>query len=256
MKTETIAACARCLGTGFCVAVAGLFLGGFLGTLCVDWYRISSFEGGSGYFVLLFALLGAIIGFFVGLVAGIIASKASRLRFLKGLGIGLGSACALTGVITALCWVFADHAPTIDGRELVLDVELRTPEGAAQPAAQEFFKPSLGLLRSGASKSAGYGQFDLEASKRELERWIVPGQCSLVTSTGGRSIWVAWNTNESLYFSIPLPGRPGKGDMEWCEWRNASAVLRDLKWTNAPPGSFAVRYRVQFEKPAQIASGQ
>lgn len=254
MKTETIVACARSLGTGLCVAVAGLFLGGVVGTWCVDWYRISSFEGGAGYFVLLFALLGAIIGFFVGLVAGIIASQTARLRFVKGLGMGLGTACALTAVITGLCWVFADHAPTIDGKELVLDVELRTPAGAERPVAREFFKPSIGLLRSGASKSAGYGQFDLGRAQQEQERWIVPGQCSLISSSGGRSIWVAWNTNESLYFHIPLPGRPSKRDMQWCEWRDVSTVLQDLHWTNAPAGSFAVRYRVQFEESTELAA--
>lgn len=256
MKTETIVACARSLGTGVCVAVAGLFLGGFLGTLCVDWYRISSFEGGSGYFVLMLALLGGIVGFFLGLVAGIIASQVAKWRFVKGLGMGLGGACALTAVVIGLCWVFADHAPTIDGKELVVDVELRTPEGAVRPTAQEFFKPSIGLLRSGSSKSAGYGQFDLENIKQEGARWIAPGQCSLISSTGGRCIWVAWNTNQSLYFNIPLPGRPGKRDMEWSDWREASTMWQDRQWTNTPPGSFAVRYRVRFDEEKQTAAEQ
>ena len=37
-------------------AVAGLLLSGFVASLAVGWYRISSFEGGSGYFVVFMAL--------------------------------------------------------------------------------------------------------------------------------------------------------------------------------------------------------
>jgi hypothetical protein len=38
--------------------------------LCIRWYRISNFEGESGYFVVAMMLLGGIGGFLVGLIAG------------------------------------------------------------------------------------------------------------------------------------------------------------------------------------------
>ena len=37
-------------------AAVGLMLGGYLASLAVGWYRVSSFEGASGYFVVAFAL--------------------------------------------------------------------------------------------------------------------------------------------------------------------------------------------------------
>ena len=42
------------------IAALGLLGGGFIGNACVRWYRVSSFEGGSGYFVIGLALLGAV----------------------------------------------------------------------------------------------------------------------------------------------------------------------------------------------------
>src|SRR3954451_17484949 len=50
-------------------AAIGLVLGGFIASNAVSWYRISSFEGGAGYFVVGMALLGFVAGFLIGLVA-------------------------------------------------------------------------------------------------------------------------------------------------------------------------------------------
>jgi hypothetical protein len=43
---------------GLPAAAVGCLGAGVVAGLCVDWYRISSFEGASGYFVVFMALLG------------------------------------------------------------------------------------------------------------------------------------------------------------------------------------------------------
>ena len=51
----------------------------------VDWYRISSREGASGYFVIYISLLGG----FVGALVGAIVALLSGLLFIPELGIDL-----------------------------------------------------------------------------------------------------------------------------------------------------------------------
>lgn len=49
--------------------VLGLFCAGGIASLCVDWYRVSSFEGKSGFFVVFTALLGGLAAGVIGLIA-------------------------------------------------------------------------------------------------------------------------------------------------------------------------------------------
>jgi len=88
----------------------------WIGSRCVSWYRISSFEGGSGYFVIGIGLLGGMVGLITGLVtAGILGPQegAGCLRaFFSAVGILVG----LAVVTTDLWWVRADIPPRIDGR--------------------------------------------------------------------------------------------------------------------------------------------
>ena len=50
------------IAIGVLTGVVGCVGAGFVGALCARWYRISSFEGASGYYVVMIALLGAIVG--------------------------------------------------------------------------------------------------------------------------------------------------------------------------------------------------
>ena len=58
---------------------------GFVATLAVDWHRISSFEGNSGYFVVGLGLVG-LVG---GLLVGFVVSRYLGPGFFKALGLSL-----------------------------------------------------------------------------------------------------------------------------------------------------------------------
>ena len=64
-------------------AAVGLVLGGYLASLAVGWYRVSSFEGGAGYFVVGFALLGAVVGLLLGLGVSRVAAASLGFGFWK-----------------------------------------------------------------------------------------------------------------------------------------------------------------------------
>ena len=73
----------KILAAAVLTAVFGLFAAGTVAGLAVDWYHISSFEGGSGYFVILMALLGGAAGFVIGLIASWVVSSRPNPGFLK-----------------------------------------------------------------------------------------------------------------------------------------------------------------------------
>jgi len=95
----------------------GLVGGGWIGSVCVRWYRISSFEGGSGYFVIGIALLGALVGLVTGLITAGILAPVTGADYLRSAGWSALAALGLAVIVLALCWVFADIRPTIDTTE-------------------------------------------------------------------------------------------------------------------------------------------
>jgi len=85
----------RSIGVALLTSIATLFGAGAVAALAVDWYNISSFEGGSGFFVVGMALLGGFAGFLVGLVVSrVVARKKGHRPFLKSLSASCGGVAA------------------------------------------------------------------------------------------------------------------------------------------------------------------
>ena len=85
-------------GLSGCVcAVLGCLLAGWIASLCVEWYRISSFEGGAGYYVVFLALGGAFAGFAIGAVTSLVVML-QQGNFARGFGASLG----ITFLVAAL----------------------------------------------------------------------------------------------------------------------------------------------------------
>src|SRR5204863_5545076 len=117
-------------------AVLGLFGAGGIAALAVDWYRVSSFEGGSGYFVILLALVGGAAGFLIGLVGSRVVAARAKPGFLKALGTSVAVLAAIIGVIGGTARLLADIPPEIDGETLTLLVEVRWPSAPTPPPAE------------------------------------------------------------------------------------------------------------------------
>ena len=115
----------------------GLVCAALISQLCVGWYRISSFEGGSGYFVVFTALLGGMAAFAIGLVVARLMAAGAAPGFIKVLGAALGAVLVIALVALAICRLFADLAPKLDGLALELEIEVRCPRGFAVPPLDE-----------------------------------------------------------------------------------------------------------------------
>ncbi len=139
-------------------AVGGGGCGLFIGERCVRWYRISSFEGGSGYFVLGLGLIGLPLGFIVGLIGARVAAGWETPTVLKQFGTGMGAVAGTALVILALCVLFADPEDVF-----------RRKKVAAVPAA---LMPTAAELAARREAEAGAALAALTADS-PLEDWLV-----------------------------------------------------------------------------------
>jgi hypothetical protein len=225
------------------IAVLGLLGGGFIGDACVRWYRVSSFEGGSGYFVIGLALLGAVVGLITGLVTAGVLAPQNGAGYLKTFATSVGVLAGLAALITALCWSLADIPPEIDGRPLTLEVELRLPTGTTNPPTKGTGESSMALysLVNHTGRKHESGSLRPQDARLENGRWIVPGEVALFTMRGKRSLDFKLNGETVMGFLVPLPARPGRKFLEWSDWLPRPPAPHPA-WPDTKP---SYRFRVQ-----------
>ena len=230
------------LPAGLLTALIAGIAGGLVAARCVDWYRISSFEGKSAYFVVGMVLVGAFAGFF----AGVIVSRCVG-GFFTSLGVAACSVFCLAGVIAGIAWGLADIPPTIHGHELTLVIEARLPKGAEKPAVLEgrqfvWFEsgPRLGPARASRSHA-------IETAKARFEdgRWVVPGSVPIFTTRNRRRVVVQLDDKEAEGFELPFPGHPGEEYKQWSPW------LPNV--TSWPDSRMSYRFQVEEIVPASPA---
>lgn len=249
MTTEQAASGRRALGWFLSIVVAlltgvlALFVAGFVANLCVGWYRISSFEGGSGYFVVFMALGGGLAGSVVGLVVARIVANSARAGFLNALGASAAVVLLIAGAIAGIARLVADVPPTIDGQQLLLEVELRWP---ATSAADPTTMRGVGALTLGSTtvgrtvRASREGPLWLERATRVDGRWVAPGAVEIFTSRGTAVLDARAGGERLAGFVLPLDGSPGREFLEWSEWLPSSK-------SGAPPlpDQFSYRFRVR-----------
>ncbi|MEO7271105.1 MAG: hypothetical protein ABIX28_13060 [Vicinamibacterales bacterium] len=222
-------------------AVFGLCAAGAVAALAVDWYRISSFEGGSGFFVVFMALAGGAAGFLIGLIGSRVVAARPKPGFLKALGVGIGVLGAVLVVVGGTARLLADIPPEIDGETLTLLVEVRWPAGPS-PAPAE--RTGVGRVWLGRAMGKVVGRQEdgplfVDLARQENGRWIVPGAVPIFTGRGQRVLSVAFDADSVGGFIVPLPGRPSTAQRQWSDW------LPHAKDGQAPlPDGFTYRFRV------------
>ncbi len=231
---------------GLLSAAVGCLGAGVVAGLCVGWYRISSFEGASGYFVAFMALLGMLGGLIVGIVCSRIAARWPRPSFFKSVGRAVGSTAGLVFVVAAICRLGADLPPQIDGHDLELAIQVRAPEGFVVPEMTGVYSPSAEVI---VFKSRGQptGDLLLKEAKQVDGRWIVPVIVPLQTSSSSKFMRVYFNEHYNELFPLPLRSHPNRQDLEWSRWMEAGWPVDKPK--PAPETSFMMRYRVQLVEP-------
>jgi len=235
--------------------------GGLVAGACVSWYRVSSFEGQSGFFVVGLALLSGILGFVVGAVTALIVLKGPHGSFPAALGWSSGIVAGIALLAASVAWLLADIPPRIDGDTLTLEAELRLPKGESLPSPEGGYS-YLKLFSLSGSKVRSHwnGDAHLHLAREEDGHWIVPGEVELFTMKGVRSLAFCLGGEEARGFLLPLPARPGTRFLEWSDWLppgdspGTEAALRFRLRRNPPPVSLTYEEHVRREAEARLAT--
>ncbi len=212
-------------------AVVGLVVGGFVASQCVEWYRISSFEGGSGYFVIGLALVGGLVGVVVALV--IARSGWVGGGFGRQLLATAGSLLGLGLVIAVPSRLLADVPPEIDGDQLHITLEFKLAPGATDPRTLPGAPlVTLGASSGGTMRAREDGALFVEDTRSEDGRWVVPGAVRLFTERGQRLVSARVGDHEFGAWQIaPVSRRPREVSKDWSEWmpraKDGAAPLPD-----------------------------
>jgi len=208
------------IGVGILTAATATVAAGWVANLSVGWYRISSFEGKSGYFVVGMALLGFMAGLLIGVVTSRIIAGGAAPGFLKALGVSQAIVLGLIGTIGGAARLLADVPPRLDGQELLLAVGMRWPAGEPLPEASDTveWRLRLGSSVSNTMRESETGPLWREDARQEEGRWIVPGAVGLFTGRGKRTIDVLPEGILDRGFLVPLPARPSAEFLAWSEW--------------------------------------
>jgi hypothetical protein len=213
------------IGIAVLNAAIGCVGAGAIAAAAVHWYRIPSREGQSGYFVVYTAGLGTIAGLVLGVVVSRLVMHGSgefdAMVGLKGLGAAVGTLVMVLGIAAGISRLRADVPPTVGGKELVVAVEVRLPEGRAIEVANTEEDARLGLAsvnrRTHVRRKSWSGELILDKARCEAGRWLVPGRVEVWTDRGIRILEVKLGPIDEA-FGVPLPRRPRKVGGDWSEW--------------------------------------
>lgn len=224
-------------------AAAGLFGAGGVAMLCVQWYRISSREGQSGYFVVILGLLGGVAGLLVGLVGARIAA-ADGGGFFTQAGVGLGAVALLATIGLGLSRAFAHVPPKHRGREMELDLEVRLPESVASAEGSEASVTIASVsFRRRKQLRCTNGTIAIDKARREEGRLIVPASAPIFTSRAHRVLTFRIAGIDEA-FSVSVAAFPAPSDA-WSPW------LPHPRVDGGPQvNTLTYRYRVRYASDA------
>lgn len=225
------------LSSAVVAAIAGCALAFYIGDKCVTWYRISSFEGGSGYAVVFMAFGGLLAGFLVGL--GI--AKSFGTGFLHGTGLALAAVAAISGVVYLLARLGGDVPPELSGDSLHLQVEMRMapgwqPSHLAQAGQNYCLLTALGA--GNQRRRPRYGTVDFKTATQQDGRWIVPCQIPIHSNRSPLLVGLQLGKKTDLEFVSPLPAQPTAANEQWTPWSSTGFSQNQSK-------GYEYRVRVQ-----------
>lgn len=237
--------------TAFLGAIAGG--AGMLGlaTLFVRWFRISSFEGGSGYFVVGLTLMGAVGGLIVAAIAARVGlASLGDAWFIQPL-TGVGAVAAALAIVLGIGYLRADFEPDEDPRGLVVAWEIRLPVDDGSDAFAPRTPPAdwpenelkLQVVNIVGGKTRKYreAQFDRAAFRQEHGQWILPAKVPLFAAKGEFCVNLTTGGRDDGFWPT-LPAIPSEPHFDWSPW------YRTNKGLGKPSDEQATMYRFRIEK--------
>lgn len=211
-------------------------------------HGVSDFEGKRGYaIVFLFIPAGFVGGFLLGLLGTKLAGAVEWVQFWKALGLSLLLGQVALFGIAGLSLLGIPRPPTVNGRELALEVEVLVPLDQLTPAARE--RDGLRMSLYAGSDDNRTVPLDTARYREENGMLIVPAEAGLFSRSSTRILSFHIGDAQWLAFDLALPSKP-RADSTWSE----PAPLRDAhtSGSNTKHSNVMLRYRVvELEKATE-----
>jgi hypothetical protein len=180
-------------------------------------YHVSDMEGGRG---MLLVFIYAPAGLLAGLVVGWIVARHLQPSGLAGWGkaggVALLAVAALIGAVFGLAWLAADHPPTLGGRPVHLELQIRLPDDAGLP--EDLHAADLHASLDEGTRANRFAQLALDSAAVRDGYLVVPGIAWLFTQNRTRDLLVGLGTENSSLFELPLGSRLAEADTAWSPW--------------------------------------
>lgn len=235
------------LAIALLTAIAGAVVSIAASLYLTELYHVSDFEGGRGmliFFVL--APLGFIVGLIIGLIVALFSHKTGFSGFAKAQGVALGITFGLAALVSGVLYLAADHPPTLGGKSLALEFELKIPPTLKLPAQPSVQTLHASLYANDRDNCYALLDYDKIATRDGLV--FVPGKASLLSQTFNRDLLVSIESEggASQFIKLKQHAKPTKEDEAWSDWMMA---MERADLSPVPEGErIAVRYRVQPEE--------
>lgn len=217
-------------------AVLGAIAAGVVSTAWLD-AAYSRPDVGGALLVAIAVVVGGAVCFFAGLATARSMAAGPEQNLARALWWTCGPLAAILALAFLVIWIRADTAPTIDGRQLELLVELRVPEGYPRRADHRYT-----LSVGNDAKVVSWRGYDIARATAHEGGWTVTATVPLQTRAENKRLFADVGTSLNAVFALPLRGRPTREDMQWSAWLEAEPMTGDSQ--PLPPGKILARYRV------------
>lgn len=225
-------------------ALVGCLLAFFVGDYLTRLAHVPEMEGQRGMtIVFLCAPLGILAGLVIGIVSAILVRRQGLAGFLIAQGWSLLIVCGLAGLLAGVPYLLSDKPPTVDGKRVELQFELRAPATFKIPDQPDGQSIRVSLYAD--NRQDEYAFIDWSGIIKDPEQATIPGHVPLLTHSKTRSLLASIGNEPvaSQFIELRIPPKPRKDDEAWSDWIFATQRA-DLSPVSESE-RMAIRYRVR-----------
>jgi len=234
----------RALFVALLTAFVGCILAFLVGDYLTRLAHVPEMEGQRGMTIFFVCVpLGILAGLVIGIVSAIAVRRQGLAGFLVAQGWSLLIICGLAGLLGGVPYLLSDKPPTIDGKRLELEFELRAPATFKIPDRPDGYSIRVSLYAD--NRQDRFAFIDWSSIKKDGERNTIPGHVPLLTHSKTRSLLASIGNEPvaSQFIELKIPPVPRKEDETWSDWVFATqkADLTPIPETER----MVLRYRVR-----------
>jgi hypothetical protein len=156
--------------TAFVGSVLAFFVGDYLTSLA----HVPEMKGQRGMAVFfLYVPLGILANLVIGIVSSIVVRRRGAAGFLVAQGWSLLIVCGAAGLLAGVPYLLSDKPPTIDGKHLELQFELRSPAAFKIPDQPDGYGIRVSLYTD--NKQSRFAFIDWNSIQKDTEHVMIPG---------------------------------------------------------------------------------